>query len=157
MRISRLLYTLCKVRGHKKVVRLFPHEVSDLEPVFHLLQAQDKDDHETWHVRYCLLLWLSIIVIVPFDLQTIDSSKAALGGSGPGLVDRIVSVCKMYLRDSGPIRNAAALCLSKLLTRPDMEARHLSEFLVWANSVVAASVPSFSSESPRAFFRGRVW
>ena len=142
IRLAKILYTLCKVRGHKKIVRLFPHEVSDLEPVFYLLQSQDMDDHDTWHVRYCLLLWLSIIVIVPFDLQTIDSSKAGLGGSGPSLVDSLILVCKMYLRDSGPIRNAAALCLSKLLTRPDMEARHLSEFLVWANSVVAASVPS---------------
>ena len=140
IRLSRLLYTVCKVRGYKKVVRLFPHEVADLEPVFHLLQAQDTDDHETWHVRYSLLLWLSIIVIVPFDLQTIDSSVGSTGG--PSLVDRIISVCKMYLRDSGPVRNAAALCLSKLLTRPDMEARHLTEYLVWANSVVAASVPN---------------
>ena len=137
IRLSRLLYTVCKVRGYKKVVRLFPHEVADLEPVFHLLQAQNTDDHETWHVRYSLLLWLSIIVIVPFDLQTIDSSVGSTGG--PSLVDRIISVCKLYLRDSGPVRNAAALCLSKLLTRPDMEARHLTEFLVWANSVVAAS------------------
>lgn len=150
VRLSRLLYTLCKVRGHKKVVRLFPHEVSDLEPVFHLLQAQDKDDHETWHARYCLLLWLSIIVIVPFDLQTIDSSRAGLSGSGPSLVDRLISVCKMYLRDSGPSRNAAALCLSKLLTRPDMEARHLSEFLIWANTVVTASVPTSTAAAAAA-------
>ena len=140
IRLSRLLYTICKVRGYKKVVRLFPHEVADLEPVFHLLQAQDTDDHDTWHVRYSLLLWMSIIVIVPFDLQSIDSSVGST--DGPSLVDRIIAVCKMYLRDSGPVRNAAALCLSKLLTRPDMEARHLTEFLVWANSVVAASVPS---------------
>ena len=146
IRVSKLLYTVCKVRGYKKVVRLFPHEVADLEPVFHLLQAQDTDDHETWHVRYSLLLWMSIIVIVPFDLQTIDSSVGS-STEGPSLVDRIISVCKMYLRDSGPARNAAALCLSKLLTRPDMEARHLTEFLVWANSVVAASVDDGSDGS----------
>ena len=157
IRLSKLLYTVCKVRGYKKVVRLFPHEVADLEPVFHLLQAQDTDDHETWHVRYSLLLWLSIIVIVPFDLQTIDSSfnsKSSNGtngsSNGPSLVDRIISVCKTYLRDSGPARNAAALCLSKLLTRPDMEARHLDEFLTWANTVVSASVNSGAGSAASA-------
>lgn len=37
----RFIYLLSKVRGAKIIVRWFPHEVSDLEPVLQLLQKQD--------------------------------------------------------------------------------------------------------------------
>lgn len=33
----------------------------------------EKVSSQTWETRYVLLLWLSILVIVPFDLSTIDS------------------------------------------------------------------------------------
>lgn len=52
------------------MVKFFPHEVSDMEQVTELLHFQDT--HE-WQVPYILVLWLSIIVLVPFDLSTIDS------------------------------------------------------------------------------------
>ena len=35
-------------------------------------------DAERWEVRYVLLLWLSILVIVPFALNSVDS-----GAGGP--------------------------------------------------------------------------
>lgn len=65
-----ILCQLSKVRGYKTVVKFFPHEVSDMEQVTELLHFQDT--HE-WQVPYILVLWLSIIVLVPFDLSTIDS------------------------------------------------------------------------------------
>ncbi len=33
------------------------------------------DDYNTWETRYVLLLWFSLIIIIPFDLSRIDSSK----------------------------------------------------------------------------------
>lgn len=51
------------------MVRHFPHEVDDLEFVVSLLQAQDEKNTETWETRYVLLLWLSIIVIIPFNMS----------------------------------------------------------------------------------------
>jgi hypothetical protein len=33
----RVMYTLCKVRGYKTIVKFVPHEVADLEPLVHLL------------------------------------------------------------------------------------------------------------------------
>ena len=57
--VCRVVYALCKVRGYKSVVKLFPHEVADLEPTLRLLQCQDNSDHTTWETRYVLLLWLS--------------------------------------------------------------------------------------------------
>ena len=34
------VYTLCRLRGAKTVIKFFPHEASDLEPVLHVLQSQ---------------------------------------------------------------------------------------------------------------------
>lgn len=75
-----------QVRGYKVVVRHFPHEVEDLEFVVSLLQAQD--DGQAWQTRYVLLIWLSIIVIIPFDMARFDS------GNQEPLADRILTICK---------------------------------------------------------------
>ena len=148
--LFRVLYAISKVRGYKRIVRLLPHEVADLEPALWLLLSQDRGDHGKWQTRYSLLLWLSMLVVVPFDLHTIDSTlqsstvnvKAGMSSSGGStLVDDIIEVCKGYLSDPGPSRSVSALCLSKLLMRPDMEGRYLTNFLNWANGVVAGSVP----------------
>jgi len=80
-RVFKVVYVLAKVRGYKTVVKFFPHEVSDLEPTLALLAAQQLNAFETWHARYGLLLWLSIIVMIPFSLKSIDSTGS---GSGSG-------------------------------------------------------------------------
>ncbi len=141
-RIFQIIYCLCKVRGYKRVIRLMPVEVQDVEPTMHILLSQDQNDYTTWETRYVLLLWLSMLVMVPFDLTTIDST---LGNDNyrnedEGLIQGMVSLCKHYLGDPGPTRDAAAVCLSKLLTRPDMEAKYLTEFLQWSNSVISGAV-----------------
>lgn len=120
------VYTLCRLRGHKTVTRFFPHEASDLEPVLAALRAQDRGDHARWQTRYGLLLWLSMLVLVPFDICSIDSGLA----TAPGAVDQqttlvgtLCELAKAYLEDPGPTREAAAVCLASLLKRPDMEVR----------------------------------
>ena len=37
---------IAKTRGPKVVLRWFPHEVADLEPVLDMLEAQDHTDHQ---------------------------------------------------------------------------------------------------------------
>ena len=66
------LYNLCNVRGYKTVVKFLSHEAADLEPVVEMLHFQDTNQY--W-IQCMLCLWLSIIVIVPFDIMTIDSNK----------------------------------------------------------------------------------
>lgn len=42
------------------------------------MQPADTSNWNTqyWQVPYILVLWLSIIVLVPFDLTTIDSQRS---------------------------------------------------------------------------------
>lgn len=107
-----ILTQLCKVRGYKTIVKFFPHEVSDMEQVTELLHFQDC---QIWEIPYILVLWLSIIVLVPFDLTTIDSQK-----SQEILVKRIINIGKSFTGNSGKLREGSAVLLSKLITRPDV-------------------------------------
>jgi tubulin-specific chaperone D len=145
------VYQLCRVRGYKTVVKLLPHEVCDLEPVLHLLQSQDRCDAPTWESRYTLLLWLAMLCLVPFDISTIDSSigssssssssgatSSSSSSSSGTLVGSIVALCTQYLGDAAVTRSAAAVCLSSLLTRPDMEGAHLEAFVQWTAGVLCS-------------------
>ncbi|KAL4175352.1 hypothetical protein KRP22_000320 [Phytophthora ramorum] len=141
-KLFQIVYHLCKVRGYKTVVKLLPHEVSDFEPTLQLLQSQDRTDHSAWETRYVLLLWISMLCLVPFDLNTIDSSSPSAADSANGtisIVSNIVTLCKDYLSDPGATQVAAAVCLSRLLSRPDMEQHYLTQFLNWANRELMAA------------------
>jgi tubulin-specific chaperone D len=70
--IFMVLYAVVKTRGQKTVVKFFPHEVADMEPACEMLHLQQSTDYK---VPYIFVLWLSIIVMVPFDLTSIDSQK----------------------------------------------------------------------------------
>lgn len=90
--------------------------------------------------------------MIPFDIHSMDSSILAdvsdeqfannVGTVEHGIVSVITSVCHERLNDPGPTREAAAVCMSSLLTRPDMEIIHMREFAdrafitlnSWANS-----------------------
>jgi hypothetical protein len=82
-----------------------------------------------WESRCCLLLWLSILVLIPFDLASVDTSladsRAADAGltaddEPPPLVQKMIKICTAHLGNPGPTREMAGVLLSRLLTRPDM-------------------------------------
>ena len=135
-----LIYQLCKVRGYKHVVKIFPHEVADVEPCVQALVCQDVTEHKTWEMRYVLLLWLSILVLIPFPLNTLDSFtfSGKDEGKGKGIVLTILDLCKGFLSDPGAVRNAAAVCISRLITRPDLDKNHLKAYLEWSIETLAA-------------------
>ncbi len=128
--ICRAIYHLCRVRGYKYVRKLLPHEASDLEPVLFTLQCQDRSDSSTWENRYVLLLWLSMLVLIPFDIGTIDSSTKST------LTCTVVHLCRSYLSDAALTHEAAAVCLGSLLTRPDMSTAPLGAFMQWCTDVL---------------------
>lgn len=128
----RYLYLITKMRGFKQVVRLLPHEVADMEPLLNLIEAQDPNDHETWETRYILLLWLSIVSLIPFDLRRLDSNiQQGDGNVKVRVKDRILSICKTYLTVTDKSRDAASYLMSRFLTRPDVKEELLPSCLDW--------------------------
>ncbi|GAA5989158.1 hypothetical protein JCM11641_002542 [Rhodosporidiobolus odoratus] len=87
-RTARLVYYLTKVRGSKVIVRFFPHEASDLSLLLPLLlssynpaepstSSSSALSSASWELRYVLLLWLSVVVRLPFDLARLDATASA--------------------------------------------------------------------------------
>lgn len=79
---------------------------------------------QPWHVCFCAMRWLAVLVMVPFDLNVIDSTlttRPAPGPGGPaedeGLIAKVIRLAKEHLADQGPGREAAAVLLGRLLTR----------------------------------------
>eukprot|EP00112_Aurelia_sp_Birch-Aquarium-sp1_P000058 Seg1001.15 transcript_id=Seg1001.15/GoldUCD/mRNA.D3Y31 product="Tubulin-specific chaperone D" protein_id=Seg1001.15/GoldUCD/D3Y31 len=124
----KYLYLITKTRGAKYVIRLFTHEVADMEPVINLLSQQRTVDFNTWQTRYILLLWLSMICMIPFDLVKFDG---AAKGENKSVIDRILDIAKRYVAVTDKSRDAAALLLSKFMSRSDVKKLRLSEFLDW--------------------------
>jgi hypothetical protein len=108
---------------------------------------EEKDELGTaWETRAVLILWLSILVLIPFDLVTVDSLARDDGddAEAPPVVMRILRLCQdRYLSDPGIVRDRAATLLARLLTRPDMP-RALARFLDWATEALA------NANAPRA-------
>lgn len=138
--ISRLLYFIIKVRGYKTIVRFFPHSVHDLSLVvssFALIlpksDTQFSQINETfsqedqWPLRFILLLWLSLICTLPFDLSRFDQLKTLQAQNIPAR-EYIERVGWSYLRFPGKEREASALVLAKLLSREDVFHAHLPPF-----------------------------
>ncbi len=101
----RLLYVLAKVRGAKTLVKLFSHDAADFLGVLAQLRRvrrpslprpgplvdlvwpsprhkplrQALETEAPWTTRYVLLLWLSLVVMLPFDMAVFDASGRAHG------------------------------------------------------------------------------
>ncbi|KAD3069211.1 hypothetical protein E3N88_37091 [Mikania micrantha] len=119
--------------GYEAVIRFFPHHVSDLEPAVCLLEkchgttvgtALRQESTGEMETKCVILLWLSILVFVPFDISSVDTSivntQSVDANEPPPLVARILKISKEYLSSAGPMQTKAGFLLSKLLTRPDM-------------------------------------
>ena len=90
------------------------------------MQIQDRLDYKRWEMRYILLLWLSLVVRVPFDLSRLDSSTEN------SLIEVLLNLGRSYLDASGKEREAAAEFLARLLTRKDTVHSALPSFVSWA-------------------------
>lgn len=131
--ICIIIYTLVTVCGYKAIIKFFPHQVSDLELAVSLLEkchsttsgsSLRQESTGEMEAKCVTLLWLSILVLVPFDISSVDTSIANDKSFGVDdlapLVLKILGFCKDYLCNAGPMRRISGLLLSKLLTRPDM-------------------------------------
>lgn len=148
--LSIIIYSVVTVCGYKAVIKFFPHQVSDLELAVSLLEKCHNTDSGTslreestgeMEAKCVILLWLSILVLIPFDLSSVDTSMVDGNnvdrGELPPLVQRIIGFAKDYLSSSGPMRTIAGLLLSRLLTRPDM-SKAFSSFTNWTHEVLSS-------------------
>ncbi|KAL5059648.1 hypothetical protein RYX36_031252 [Vicia faba] len=148
--ICIVVYSLVHVCGYKSVIRFFPHQVSDLELAVSLLEKchsrnsvsslREESTGEN-EAKCVMLLWLYILVLVPFDISSVDTSIASSDNVGEfelvPLALRITGFCKDYLSAAGPMHSMAGLVLSRLLTRPDMP-KAFTSFVEWTHEVMTS-------------------
>ncbi|ESQ44003.1 hypothetical protein EUTSA_v10005754mg [Eutrema salsugineum] len=152
--ICIIIYTLVTVCGYKAVIKFFPHQVSDLELAVSLLEkchtttstsSLRQESTGEMEAKCVTLLWLSILVLVPFDISSVDTSIANDKSFGVDdlapLVLKILGFCKDYLCSAGPMRRISGLLLSKLLTRPDM-GKAFTSFVEWTHEVLSSKEDS---------------
>ncbi|KAK9143260.1 hypothetical protein Syun_012660 [Stephania yunnanensis] len=150
-----IIYSLVTVCGYKAVIKFFPHQVSDLELAVSLLEkchytttatTLRQESTGEMEAKCVVLLWLSILVLVPFDISSVDTSVtnvSCFNGLEPSpLVLKIMEFSKDYLSNAGPMRSIAGLLLSKLLTRPDMPKAFIS-FIEWTHEVISSAADDF--------------
>ncbi|XP_058559363.1 tubulin-specific chaperone D isoform X2 [Neofelis nebulosa] len=88
---------------------------------------------KTWETRYMLLLWLSVTCLIPFDFSRLDGNLVAPPGQiRMSTMDRILEVAETYLVVSDKARDAAAVLVSKFVTRPDVKQKKMAGFLDWS-------------------------
>ena len=173
--ICMLLYTLCKVRGYKVIVRFFDNEPRYLEPMLATYAALNTTENldgdpsnigvpPSWEENYVVLLWLSHLMLTPFDISSISqerpTSKVLLctragGPEIPGDVSWIVTyainLSIPQLADSSKVREAAKVLLVRVALRPDMEKFGLFKILLnWVLSSLKppACEAMFNNMSP---------
>uniref|UniRef100_A0A5G2QAV5 Tubulin-specific chaperone D n=1 Tax=Sus scrofa TaxID=9823 RepID=A0A5G2QAV5_PIG len=81
---------------------------------------------KTWETRYMLLLWLSMTCLVPFDFSRLDGHHRC---GRVSTMDRILQIAESYLVVSDKARDAAAVLVSKFVTRPDVGREKMAGLL----------------------------
>lgn len=139
----KYLYIICKVRTYKVLVKFLPHELSDLEFVLELLEKQDPKEFKNWETRYMLLLWMSILVLNPFQMSRLDAYTQDAGSPNLNLanqvptktkMERIYDLCKLYCDTNDTCSDIAAYLSAKFLIRTDIKELYLENFFDWVIS-----------------------
>ncbi|KAK0253227.1 hypothetical protein LTR91_011040 [Friedmanniomyces endolithicus] len=139
--ICNTLYTLCKVRGYKVIVGFFNNEARHLELILTALErtvTSPVDSETSWQVHYVLLLWLSHLLLTPFDLKSISDAQPteagvkglALPSDLPPIATRCLQIGLHYLPVATKAQDAAAAMLVRLVIRPDMQRLRTGDALV---------------------------
>ena len=151
--ICKILYTFCKVRGQKVVGQFLNNEPRHLERMLEALERWDQSESTgeaaavpkygiVWEERYIMLLWLSHLMLAPFDLISMSSDRVGpVPGASrslridfppntPAIARRLINVSNHYLDFASKEREVAALLLSRLALRTDMQRIGLQKLLV---------------------------
>ncbi|CAD0095047.1 unnamed protein product, partial [Aureobasidium vineae] len=141
---SKLLYTFCKVRGEKIITGFLNNEPRYLELILTNLEdfkVLSAGSDTAWEKSYVLLLWLTHLMLAPFDLSSISAvaqpsevcEHMSLQPQVPSIARRAIALGIHYLASATREQDAAAKMLVRLVTRPDMQHLDLPATLVsWA-------------------------
>lgn len=137
--ICKILYTFCKIRGEKVIVRFLNVEAKYLELLLIAIEESEQASADdvtlgkwSWEERYVVLLWLSHLLLAPFDLSTISSIdlQDVTAPDIPGMVwpenlpaitVRMIPLAIKYLSTPGKERDAAKALLVRMAIRRDMQ------------------------------------
>ncbi|XP_064471213.1 tubulin-specific chaperone D-like [Ornithodoros turicata] len=126
-RCLRYLLVLTRVRGYKVIARCFPHEITDVEPVLQMLEEYTLDESSPRSSLYMLLLWLSILAMVPFELSRLESGD----GLNKSIAERVLNVIKENLRRPSEANLGSAIAAARFIGRPDVTLSYLEGFISW--------------------------
>jgi len=126
--LYKYLYLLTNVRGYKTILKFFSHEVSDLEATINFLVLVIDNSQQCWETKYILLIWLSLIFMIPFDIQNVDSSAT----NEESLINKIMRIAKEQMSSAGKEQEGAALLLSRMLLRKDLHQTELPKYINWS-------------------------
>ncbi|KAK4450738.1 tubulin folding cofactor D C terminal-domain-containing protein [Podospora aff. communis PSN243] len=147
--VARILYTLCKIRGEKVIVRFLSSETRCLEVLLSAVEEAERVEEMgwSWEERYVVLLWLSQLMLAPFDLASMSSNEFGVDGEEgglpamegfewpregklPGIAVRVVPLAVKYLGQPGKERDAAKALLVRISMRRDMQRLGVLDALV---------------------------
>lgn len=158
-----MLYTFCKIRGEKVIIQFLSTDTAHIELLLSALEkescntdtitqdttstsvSQENQDSWNWEEQYVTLLWLSLLILNPFDLDSIssdgitDSQNIPFGLVLPqdisGIPVRSISVAICYLVSPSKTSDAAKRLLVRVAMRKDMQTSGVSRALIqWAIS-----------------------
>ncbi|KAJ5496781.1 hypothetical protein N7463_008768 [Penicillium fimorum] len=171
--ICRLLYTFCKVRGVKVISRFLNNEPKYLDSMLRAFIEWDavrpanseelvesEPQRLIWEERYVMLVWLSHLLLAPFDLSSLSDDNIPvpydnlqqltwLPSETPMVARSVLSLSLHYIGASGKEREAATALLARLALRGDMQALGILTGLTkWAFSIIQ---PMKNVESPSVY------
>lgn len=122
-----ILVTLDKVRGTSNIVRYLGHDASDFEPLLFFIISSE--GVASWDLKYFSLLWLSVVLLVPFDFKRLNSNviqhyyaQAYQTPKFERIELLVLDFCQRSLKSAARIGIAISRCVSSIFRRPDMNS-----------------------------------
>jgi hypothetical protein len=166
--LLKIIYVLVNIRGVENVRKHFPHEAQDLEPLIYCLTFLSTKTAYSWEMKYVLMLWLSLILMMPFTLSVLDSKVCdkffvlvsewdlellMLKTKNLDIEDVILNVCKLWLTSGTKMPVAASICLARFFTREDVKNKgYLGQYMTWVGSAL-----EIGKKQNKTFFVTNIW
>jgi hypothetical protein len=166
--LLKIIYVLVNIRGVENVKKHFPHEAQDLEPLIYCLTFLSTKTEYSWEMKYVLMLWLSLILMMPFTLSVLDSKVCdkffvlvaewdlellMLKTENLDIEDVILNVCKLWLTSGTKMPVAGSICLARFFTREDVKNKgYLGQYMTWVGSAL-----EMGKKQNKTFFITNIW